>query len=321
MVMGNTIKWQIPDSTEATYDNTEIYRSDAKDGTYSLLATQVIADNTYFDIDGTTSSWYKVRFKLASGPKYSSYSKPIRGGTAHGYCTVDDLRLLTGLTSTQISDSDLLQIQKFAITHFNGDVGRWFYGRDAEKVLYIDEEKENIIDGLNRTFYLKEIYVGDMNCDGVVDEDDVSAYTINSSGVRTNYTITVVDPSLGQFMLSVAPTSTEQLYVEYMSIPYQEDPPHMLIKQAISALVSATAATKINPTNARMFTVGKIKLDYGWGMTPFKTHYERYKQFIQIIKRRALRKTRSEPVRFGDVVIMNTDEEGGREVLRYARWY
>mgnify|MGYP000262269338 CR=1 FL=1 len=59
--MGVKLIWEVPDS-EATYDKVYIYRATSKDGTYTQIASQSITDNTYYDMTGSTSHWYKIRF-------------------------------------------------------------------------------------------------------------------------------------------------------------------------------------------------------------------------------------------------------------------
>jgi len=302
--MGVTLKWQIPDPTQASYDLTYIYRSTAQDGTYVSLNNQAIADNSYFDIDGTNNLWYKIRFYDSAKAEYSSYSKPIRGGTAHGYCTVDDLRLLTGFASTELTDTELLQFQKFAITLLNGDIGKFYDKEYAEQVSYISPEKENKIDGSNTTFYVRNPILGDKNCDGLVDSDDLYVFTIDTEGVRTVLTVSSIDAKIGKFVVSTAPIGSDTLFVEYMSVPVLEDPADMRIKLATAELVAAMGSQKINPINSTSFRVGKISVS-GGGKTQFDLHMDKFRQYVQGIKEKPFIRMPTDPVVLGEYIIPN----------------
>lgn len=62
MAGGIIITWAAPES-DVTYDRTRIYRASSINGTYTVLATQSnITDTAYFDVTGTTASWYKIAF-------------------------------------------------------------------------------------------------------------------------------------------------------------------------------------------------------------------------------------------------------------------
>ncbi len=260
--MGILLKWKIPTDSDVSYDKAYIYRSTSKTGTYTEIANQSISDNVYFDIDGTTSNWYKVRFYNSSTSDWSDYSEPLQGGSFYGYCTVDDVRKLSGLTSSEISDSDLFDLISFAQAQINSELN---YTVHNEEIAWISNEKDNTIDGSNTTFYVKDVndngyYLGDMNNDGIVDENDVEVYSVDNEGNRTNYTVSSVDPELGQFVLTSAPSSNESVYVTYAVCPTNVNEPDYLLRMATAQLASALAFTKIDAKKIQGFTIGKIKV-------------------------------------------------------------
>lgn len=65
------------------FNQAEVYSATSQTGTYSLLATvdlDVDEEYTlYDDLVGTTSTWYKVRYKNAVKVRYSTYSDIIQG--------------------------------------------------------------------------------------------------------------------------------------------------------------------------------------------------------------------------------------------------
>ena len=97
--MGNLIEWEAPDS-EVTYDQAKVYRATSQTGAYSNIVTQAIADTSYFDIDGTTSNWYKITFYKTVTAEESAYSDPIQGGTFANLCTPNDVQDAMELTFT-----------------------------------------------------------------------------------------------------------------------------------------------------------------------------------------------------------------------------
>lgn len=97
--MGVLIYWDEPPS-DSTFTHTEVYRSDAEDGTYSLITTQALPDVTYYDTSGTSSDWYKVRYKVDS--TYSEYSTPIQGNQAFLYSNPDDVLEAIGLDKNNL---------------------------------------------------------------------------------------------------------------------------------------------------------------------------------------------------------------------------
>lgn len=278
--MGILLKWKIPSDSDVDYDKAYIYRATSKTGTYTSIANQNITDNVYFDIDGTTDNWYKVRFQKSSTSEWSDYSEPLQGGTFYGYCSVDDVRRLSGLTSSDITDSEIFDLISFAQAQVNSEINYNVYN---EEIGYISNEKDNTIDGSNTTFYVKEInddgyYLGDMNNDGTVDEDDVLVYTVDSSGTRTNYTVSSVDVELGQFVLSSAPSTNESVYVSYSVSPRNVNEPDYLLRMTVAQLTSALAFTKINAQKIQGFTIGKIKVTKQ--SQAFEIFYNQYQNSI-----------------------------------------
>ena len=54
-----------PPAPESSWDKIRIYRATSQTGTFTLIATQDITNLTYYDADGTSSSWYKIRYYLS----------------------------------------------------------------------------------------------------------------------------------------------------------------------------------------------------------------------------------------------------------------
>jgi len=77
--MSSYIQWQKPMIAES-WTHTQVWRSATIDGVYTQIGSNVaIATSYYFDIDGTSTHYYKIRFFDSSASVYSSYSDPIVG--------------------------------------------------------------------------------------------------------------------------------------------------------------------------------------------------------------------------------------------------
>lgn len=78
--MANSITWEKPLLT-SSWTHTKIERSTSQAGIYVEIGSVAIATSTYFDINGTSSSWYRIRFYDSSQLIYSDYSTPLQGTT------------------------------------------------------------------------------------------------------------------------------------------------------------------------------------------------------------------------------------------------
>jgi len=283
--MGNVIKWSI--SKESSYDLVMIYRSDEREETYNLIKTQDISDNSYFDVNGGSNDWYKVRFQDSTTGVYSQYSSSIAGGKFSGYCNVDDIRNFSSkMTSNTISDSVLFELIKIATAQINQDILVEY--RD-ENVLYIDVDKKNTIDGINKTFYVKNLYLADYNDDGIIDENDIYVFSKNSLGVRTEYVVDEIDDVRhGQFTLTTAPNSNEELYITYRSSPVLLYPKvNMNVRNAAINYVLALAHMRLDPNQMRSFRVNKVSVT--GDSSPSKAYMEKYTNYISKINSKLIR--------------------------------
>ena len=83
--MGNYIAFDIP-NTETSWTYAIIERSLEQSANYSALTSQVITNNTYFDENGTSSHWYRLRFFDDGNTVYSDYTDPFQADQEY-YCT------------------------------------------------------------------------------------------------------------------------------------------------------------------------------------------------------------------------------------------
>lgn len=257
--MGILIRWTVTDSSEIDYDKAHIERSATESGTYTEIATQNISDNTYFDPDGGLTSWYRIRFKDDSTGDFSSYSDVMQGGTFIGYCSLNYVRDLNNLTTSDISDTEFYALIRKAITFLNSDINVRII---RERIIHIDKTRENKIDGSNTTYYVKNWegkFIADANNDGAVDTNDVTIYQVENDGTETTLTVSSITPNDGKFVLSSAPASGVNLFVTYDWAPYSESDPDEQIKLACGYLATAYAFEKINRGLSPEQVYGNVK--------------------------------------------------------------
>jgi hypothetical protein len=279
--MGNIIRWALPDLNEVTYTHAYIYRSAGKAEVYDLLVTQLIADNTYFDVNGNNINWYKIAFRVGSSGAFSELSDPIQGGRFNGYCSIDDIRSFSSsLSSTKVSDSILFDLLKIANAQINQDI--LVEIRD-EKISNISKDKENKIDGVNTVFYVAEPYLGDYNDDGLIDENDLFVYGVNTAGTRTTYVVSSIDDvRFGKFTLATAPPTGDILYVTYRTSPVLLYPSvHMMVRQAAINYVLALAYSRTDPGMVKSFRVNKISVT--GESSPSKRYMQTYSNLVSKI--------------------------------------
>lgn len=136
--MGNQLLWDESPS-DSTWTKTEIYRATTEEGTYSLITTLAVADFTYYDANGSSGDYYKIRFTNDDATLVSAYSTAIKGALRYLYTDPKDVLRTAGLTQDTLPDS---------IT--NNDIYDWIYDisknldRATKKVYGRTEEFEEI---------------------------------------------------------------------------------------------------------------------------------------------------------------------------------
>lgn len=98
--------------SEIKYNQAEVYSSTSETGTYSLLATVSLAVDEaytiYNDTTGTSSTWYKIRYKNSVATTYSDYSDAVQ---ATGYLD-DSLFSMTEEILEEYGDPDAKEVSR-----------------------------------------------------------------------------------------------------------------------------------------------------------------------------------------------------------------
>lgn len=195
--------------------------------------------------------------------------------------TVSNIRLLTNITTSQVSDDDLesliSQATKEIMSKINVSITR-------EKIEYIDETRQNDIDGSNKTYYVKNWkgkYIGDKNLDGEVDSDDVTVYVIASDGTETEATVDSVDSSNSYFVLDSAYDGSYELYVDYAYTSFDPVTPDPLLGLAATYLVASYAYLKKDVGKSGKYKFGNVSINEKLS----SSYGEYYRRYLDILKK------------------------------------
>lgn len=193
------------------------------------------------------------------------------------YCTVNKVRLVSGLTSEKVSDSTIRDLRDgVATSKFNSDVNQKV--EDERVDLQVSGEKENAIDGSNKVFYLhgphkSELQVGDRDNDGVVDADDIIIYQIDGDDNRvSDLNVVLKDREIGKLEVELSngdALEEGRLFATYSLSPVDQngygtdfsgEGPDRLVETACAQLTAAYAFTNIEADKLQNFDVGNVKI-------------------------------------------------------------
>lgn len=146
------------------------------------------------------------------------------------YCSTDVIRAITGLSSTEISDTELEKLASFAVEVFNSEVNI-DVGAGDEEFEVLSPAAEDVTDTM---FYTKHRPLADRNGDGVVTEDDVEVYDDMKTNLPNAITVSSVDAKTGKITLSAI--QSQLMYIRYAYSPFDYDSQEM--KSAFAYLVA-----------------------------------------------------------------------------------
>ena len=142
--MGNFLSWKRPilDEDQDPFDKIEVHRSATSGGSFSVIATIDITQLDYYDIDGASTDYYKIRYKNTSASKYSSYSSEMQAGTQAIYCGTKEVMDVIQQNTTTLPDNLSWDIVQMACQDASTDVDgitKTVHGRTAASTIqYFD---------------------------------------------------------------------------------------------------------------------------------------------------------------------------------------
>lgn len=196
-------------------------------------------------------------------------------------CTVNDIRDIVSLTTEAVSDEVVNRLIKKAQIKIARDL---YVHVEEERVSYIDEEKENLLDGSNDTLYTRYYPIVDANQDGLVNTSDVHVYKFDNNGVRTEVTLTSITASLGKIILSEL-TNTNYSYRITYCTRYQNITDSDL-NLLCTFLTAGFCYLKADPSVLKHFdTLDVIRMPDG-----ANRYFNQYNELLKTVKSRMMKR-------------------------------
>jgi len=196
-----------------------------------------------------------------------------------GYCTIDDVRSISKLTISDISDEDLQELieqSTLEITKkINVEVNR-------EKIEYLDDTRQNKLDGSNTTYYVKNWkgkYLADRNYDGDVSTSDVIVHMVATDGTESTIIPSSITHNEGKFNLSTAYDSSYRPFVSYAWSHWDEYTPHQFLALACAYLSAANSFLK-KDTGLQSVRFGNVSI-YKKVSGAYSSFYEKYNALLR----------------------------------------
>jgi len=197
------------------------------------------------------------------------------------YCSTADIRAITNLTTTDISDSDLNSLISYATYQINADIGATMYVKLGDGDYFTGD-----FDGTTTTFALKFCPIGDMDNDGSVGTTDVNLwYKLNTEDYYTKASgsiSTIDDHEMGKFTFITAPLTTSDYIIKYVwfPIPYNSN----LIKKACAELTAYLAFLRCNLKDIESYKLGKMEVSKVARHPGLVSFYDRYQDTLSKIR-------------------------------------
>ena len=194
------------------------------------------------------------------------------------YVTYTNVRTLTNLSVSDISDNDLTNIIAYATVQLNHDVTTEVI---RERIDYIDSTRENKIDGLNTTYYVKNWegkYISDRDDDGDVDTSDITVVKVASDGTESSVAVATITPNSGKFTVSSAVSSDYTMYVSYKWSYADTSTPGSLVEMACILLSAAYAHSKLNWGSSPSVSFGNTRI-----LRHMDAFDKFYRQYLKIV--------------------------------------
>jgi hypothetical protein len=154
------------------------------------------------------------------------------------WTSVPEVRRITGISESTYSDSEIQEFINAAQREVNSKI---LVEVIREPIVYLDTTRKNSIDGVNKTYYIKNWkgnYLADRNYDGSVTISDIVVYKVASDGTETTLTPTSVDVTNCSFTLTTAQNDC-RLYISYAYTRLDPVTPNQLVYQATTYLTAS----------------------------------------------------------------------------------
>ena len=155
-----------------------------------------------------------------------------------------------------------------------------------EKVQYIDNTRQNKLDGSNKTFYVKNSitnYFSDKNDDGELTVSDIKV-VLEADDELSTVTVSTIDEE-GSFVLASAPAQdTAAMYVTYCYSYYDITIPDKLINLLATYLSASYSILVVDSGLPYMTKLGNISISVPIANTMYKQFNDRYNVLLNKVK-------------------------------------
>jgi len=200
------------------------------------------------------------------------------------YAGTADVRLISNLSTNDISDANLESLISYAAEQINADIGVTLFTKLGDSNYFVGD-----YDGSNKTFALKYSPIGDLDNNGTVNTSDIEVwYKANTADTFTKMTSgtatisSIDDNEMGKFTFTTAPSLTNDYIVKYVWFPIPFD--HPLIKKATIELTSYMAFLKGNLKDVTSYRLGKMQVVKTARHPGLVSFYDRYVQTLGQIR-------------------------------------
>lgn len=200
-------------------------------------------------------------------------------------CTnIELIRAKTNYSTSDISDSEITQIIEEATSEINAEINIHVV---RERIKYIDNSRQNKIDGSNKTYYVQNSIqnsFGDSNNDGELTIADIKVESEDSEGNITEVTVSSINVE-GSFILETALTSTtSKAYITYDYTYYDITIPDKLIVLLGTYLASSYAAAIVEEGLSSSVKFGNIRISNAQKNTSYSKFTTRYEKLLGRVK-------------------------------------
>ena len=154
----NKLKWNAVDKTSGSYN---IYRSDKKFGTYSLIGSLDLGSTEYTDSTGSSYAWYKITY--TNGSVESLESNKVSPLMFKYFSDVQDVRKVSEFLD--LSDDEIYEFIKTADLEITSKHGYPLTGGYTYTNLESERYSYNLKEVPESLYRLDEVYIGSSKLD------------------------------------------------------------------------------------------------------------------------------------------------------------
>lgn len=156
------------------------------------------------------------------------------------WASIAEVRKKADVSETDFTDDEISEFIAWATKEVNSRVIK---RKVREPVQFMDSYRSNKIDGVNKTYFIKNWkgnYLADANFDNVIDVTDLKLVQYDhSTTLETELVIDSIDYELCSFNTNIAPYNVD-LFIDYSYISLDPEMPHPFLEKCTTYLAAST---------------------------------------------------------------------------------